>query len=203
MKNKPKPRPRSFSYRLLLLSILLGISGGVTAILIALLVRGVKVDSQGLGGSAIAFIGFGMATIQTNRRNSSDSDDSDFDVVPNKPKPFNPPPFKSVREVENIDYVEMGKEILSNPQATQTGKMSMKQLLELSYDDKPTSNTPNPVSTFKVDLPTYAPYQVLALVNGDTATAMRLYEGTAKRNYGKSEQWVWDKVVSDLERDRK
>lgn len=41
------------------------------------------------------------------------------------------------------------------------------------------------------------------LINGDMKTADRLLESTRLRNPERSEQWVWEKVIFDLERDRR
>ncbi len=43
---------------------------------------------------------------------------------------------------------------------------------------------------------------LLSLVKGDTGTASRLIQATRTRNLGKSDQWVLEKVIWDLERDR-
>lgn len=45
--------------------------------------------------------------------------------------------------------------------------------------------------------------QLLSMVNGDMKTANRLLEHTRKTNPLQSEQWVWEKVIYDLERDRR
>jgi hypothetical protein len=47
------------------------------------------------------------------------------------------------------------------------------------------------------------PRQILTLLNGDTAAAQRLYEKVRFNNPGKSDQWYWEKVLWDLERDRR
>lgn len=44
--------------------------------------------------------------------------------------------------------------------------------------------------------------KLLALVQGNQQTADRLVEHTRKANPLQSEQWVWEKVIFDLERDR-
>jgi len=44
--------------------------------------------------------------------------------------------------------------------------------------------------------------KLLTLVNGDSQTANRLVEHTRKTNPLQAEQWVWEKVIFDLERDR-
>lgn len=45
--------------------------------------------------------------------------------------------------------------------------------------------------------------QLLAMVNGDQPTANRLVNHVRQSNPGRSEQWVWERVISDLERDRR
>ncbi|PSB19301.1 hypothetical protein C7B65_12080 [Phormidesmis priestleyi ULC007] len=47
------------------------------------------------------------------------------------------------------------------------------------------------------------PKRVISLLNGDTATAQRLFETARSRNPGESDQWCWEKVLWDLERDRR
>lgn len=44
--------------------------------------------------------------------------------------------------------------------------------------------------------------RLFILVNGDMKTANRLLEHTRQSNSLQSEQWVWEKVIYDLERDR-
>lgn len=43
---------------------------------------------------------------------------------------------------------------------------------------------------------------LFTLVNGEMRTADRLLEHTRKTNPFQTEQWVWEKVIFDLERDR-
>jgi hypothetical protein len=43
---------------------------------------------------------------------------------------------------------------------------------------------------------------LLSLLRGDRNAASRLVESTRSNNSGKSEQWILDKVIFDLERDR-
>ncbi|MBW4474030.1 MAG: hypothetical protein KME45_27195 [Stenomitos rutilans HA7619-LM2] len=45
--------------------------------------------------------------------------------------------------------------------------------------------------------------QLLTLVNGDMKTANRLLEYTRRKNPLQSEQWIWEKVIHDLKRDRR
>ena len=47
------------------------------------------------------------------------------------------------------------------------------------------------------------PKRVVSLLNGDTATAQRLFETARLRNPRESDQWCWEKVLWDLERDRR
>ncbi len=47
------------------------------------------------------------------------------------------------------------------------------------------------------------PKRVVTLLNGDAATAQRLFETAQLRNPGESDQWCWEKVLWDLERDRR
>ena len=47
------------------------------------------------------------------------------------------------------------------------------------------------------------PKRVVSLLNGDAATAQRLFETAQLRNPGESDQWCWEKVLWDLERDRR
>ncbi|MBW4474067.1 MAG: hypothetical protein KME45_27385 [Stenomitos rutilans HA7619-LM2] len=44
--------------------------------------------------------------------------------------------------------------------------------------------------------------QLLSLVNGEAETVDRLLANTRRLNPHKTEQWVWEKVIYDLERDR-
>jgi len=43
----------------------------------------------------------------------------------------------------------------------------------------------------------------MTLLNGDAATAQRLFETARLRNPGESDQWCWEKVLWDLERDHR
>jgi hypothetical protein len=43
---------------------------------------------------------------------------------------------------------------------------------------------------------------LLRLMNGDRTAALRLVAQAKQRNPGRSEQWCWEKVIYDLERDR-
>ncbi|MBW4471023.1 MAG: hypothetical protein KME45_11560 [Stenomitos rutilans HA7619-LM2] len=45
--------------------------------------------------------------------------------------------------------------------------------------------------------------QLFTLVNGEMETAKRLLEHTRQVNPMQTEQWVWEKVIFDLERDRR
>jgi replication-associated recombination protein RarA len=45
--------------------------------------------------------------------------------------------------------------------------------------------------------------QLLRLLNGDRRTALRLVENMKLRNPDKTEQWCWEKVIFDLQRDRR
>lgn len=47
-----------------------------------------------------------------------------------------------------------------------------------------------------------APTEILALTH-DRATAYRLFEEVQDRHPNRSEQWIWEKVRWDIERDRK
>lgn len=47
------------------------------------------------------------------------------------------------------------------------------------------------------------PRKVLVMLQNDLDQALRLYEGVASRYPDKSSDWIWDKVASDLERDRR
>lgn len=44
--------------------------------------------------------------------------------------------------------------------------------------------------------------QLFALVGGDRATAKRLVEQKKQNHPGMSENWYWQRVIADLERDR-
>ena len=192
MSRKTKAKPKSFSYRLLFLSILLGIASVVAVVLIALLFRGYKIEWQSLVTSIAISLGAGVGVNQQNKPNkkNGDSPDTGFDPSPVKPKPFNPPPFQAVRELEEV-----------RQEVKQAEKMSMKQLLELSHNDKiPDTFTSPVVQKF---IPKHAPYKVISMLNGDEKQALRLYEGITNRFEGKDERWVWEKVMSDLERDRR
>lgn len=186
MAHKPKSKGLTDYEKHLLWMVILGTTGLITVFYYLQL---------GLGLLFFAVV-IGIGLRETNKpSNPNRGSDPKPDPLPVKPKPFNPPPFESVREVEKGEYVETAK-------ARQVERLSMKQLLELNHDDKPKVAKPRAANSSNVDLPLYAPYQILALLNGDTATAMRLYKGIAERYQGKSEQWVWGKVESDLTRDR-
>lgn len=47
------------------------------------------------------------------------------------------------------------------------------------------------------------PKRVITLLNGDAAAAQRLFKTARLRNPGESDQWCWEKVLWDLERDRR
>jgi hypothetical protein len=55
----------------------------------------------------------------------------------------------------------------------------------------------------KVKKQVRTPRKVLVMLNNDLNLALRLYEGVASRNQGKNSEWIWGKVASDLERDRR
>lgn len=50
---------------------------------------------------------------------------------------------------------------------------------------------------------THTQRKLFALVNGNRKVAARLLETTRDRNPSRSEQWCWEKVIYDLERDRR
>lgn len=45
--------------------------------------------------------------------------------------------------------------------------------------------------------------QLLAMVNGDRATATRLITSTRRSHPGRAESWYWEKAIEDLIRDRR
>jgi hypothetical protein len=45
--------------------------------------------------------------------------------------------------------------------------------------------------------------KLLTLLNGDATTAQRLLKQVRITHPGRSEQWCWEKVIYDLERDRR
>ena len=45
--------------------------------------------------------------------------------------------------------------------------------------------------------------KLLAMLNGDRAGANRLLKGTKRMYPGKSNEWYFEKVIADLERDRR
>lgn len=45
--------------------------------------------------------------------------------------------------------------------------------------------------------------KLLSMVNGDSRMADRLLDHARKHNAHRTEQWVWEKVIYDLERDRR
>lgn len=45
--------------------------------------------------------------------------------------------------------------------------------------------------------------QLLRLVNGNRAVALRLVEKVKERNPKRSEQWCWEKAIYDIQRDRR
>jgi hypothetical protein len=53
------------------------------------------------------------------------------------------------------------------------------------------------------ETPSNTPRKVLVMLQNDLSQALRLYEGVANRNPDKSSDWVWERVASDLERDRR
>jgi hypothetical protein len=178
----PKKRKvKAFKFRYLLLAISLGMLGALAAILIGLSVRkGYQIPWVNIFSSITIFVVLSGVTYQQSSKGREPDNNSDSDLDPSptpiKPKPFNPPPFESVREVEEGNYVSMARGIIA--------KSTLKTVIKPVY-------------------PTSIPYQVRAMVNGDERLALRLYEGVANRYQGKGEQWVWGKVESDLERDRR
>ncbi|MBE9183086.1 hypothetical protein IQ268_31620 [Oculatella sp. LEGE 06141] len=65
---------------------------------------------------------------------------------------------------------------------------------------KPSPSAPQqPVKLIKTSLAR----KLLPLVNGDMETAKRLVIQAREKNPGRSEQWCWEKVIYDLERDRR
>ena len=220
MSRKTKAKAKGFSYRLLFLSILLGIASVATVVLIALLFRGYKIEWESLLVSITGSIGVGIAINQQNKphKKNGDNPNTDFDPSPVKPKPYNPPPFQDLREM-----VEDGRQ-WGNPKPLEPYKtkakpkinplpnldknparvaprLSCKDYLELSHNDKiPNTFTPPVVQKF---IPKHAPYKVISMLNGDEKQALRLYEGITNRFEGRDERWIWEKVMSDLERDRR
>ena len=69
MIKKTKTKTKTFSYTLLFLSILLGIASGATILLIALLIRGYKVEWQSLLTSIAISLGAGLGVNQQNKPN--------------------------------------------------------------------------------------------------------------------------------------
>jgi len=45
--------------------------------------------------------------------------------------------------------------------------------------------------------------KLMRMLNGDRATANRLIEREKYKNPGRSENWYWEKVLFDLQRDRR
>jgi len=44
--------------------------------------------------------------------------------------------------------------------------------------------------------------EVIRLLQGDAAAADRLIESVRRQNPGQGEEWCWEKVIFDIERDR-
>ncbi|MFN7762532.1 MAG: hypothetical protein ACK5RE_17945 [Pseudanabaena sp.] len=55
----------------------------------------------------------------------------------------------------------------------------------------------------RISKPSSTPRKVLVMLQNDLNQALRLYEGVANRNPDKGSQWIWERVASDLERDRR
>ncbi|PZU98008.1 MAG: hypothetical protein DCE90_05840 [Pseudanabaena sp.] len=186
-----KIKDKGFKFRYLIFYTFLGAMSGVGAILMAVAItRGQPIDlRQILLQIPVGIIGSIISYRENKKRNNPKQnndgkcDDTEPDTdplpLPNNPKPFNPPPFESLRELEEGNYMTMGRELLANHNGSKTQTI-------------PARSSPK-----------FIPYQVRAMVNGDEKLAVRLYEGAANRHKGKDEQWLWEKVESDLERDRR
>ena len=72
-----------------------------------------------------------------------------------------------------------------------TGQVDLSNLSQLKRDVAPKQVSPTAQS------------RLYALVSGDKALANRLVEQARSLNPTKSEQWLWEKVIVDLERDRR
>jgi len=181
--NKPKkPFLSDKEWEALILICLYGLIGWGLVTLAGQLAKGNKEAWQAFAVGIATSVGLAIQNNIDKRKkpNNNNNLDLDTDPSPVKPKPFNPPPFESVQEkveVQEGNYVSMARDL-------------GKRHLELT------------VSTNIVS-PTYIPIQVSSLVNGNRDLALRLFDGEANRNKGKSEQWVWEKVAEDLIRDRR
>lgn len=70
-------------------------------------------------------------------------------------------------------------------------------ILEKSFKPKKTATT-----AVRASSKSKIQQELYRLVYGDQAMADRLLKQARVRHPGKSEQWIWEKVVEDLERDR-
>jgi len=76
-------------------------------------------------------------------------------------------------------------------------RLSMREYLEFSHSQNPESQS------VVYEMPQYAPQNLLRMLNGDEKQAFRLYEGIYQKYGNRGEKWIWEKVISDLERDRR
>ncbi|NMF60281.1 hypothetical protein [Pseudanabaena yagii] len=76
-------------------------------------------------------------------------------------------------------------------------RLSMREYLEFSHSQNPESQS------VVYEMPKYAPQNLLRMLNGDEKQAFRLYEGIYQKYGNRGEKWIWEKVIGDLERDRR
>lgn len=54
-----------------------------------------------------------------------------------------------------------------------------------------------------VSIPSHLQRQLLLMVGGEQATANRLLDNIRSKYPGREEIWYWEKIIADLERDRR
>lgn len=93
---------------------------------------------------------------------------------------------------------------IDNQKAQKVGKPTLDRYVSPLHPSKDLrQQKPTVVPVARQPVTSKAQTQLLNLVNGDMQAANRLLEHTRKANPRQSEQWIWEKVIYDLERDRR
>jgi hypothetical protein len=104
---------------------------------------------------------------------------------------------KAVQQPEtNKKEATLLKQPVDQPSKNST-RLSMREYLEFSHSQNPESQS------VVYEMPKYAPQNLLRMLNGDEKQAFRLYEGIYQKYGNRGEKWIWEKVIGDLERDRR
>jgi hypothetical protein len=106
--------------------------------------------------------------------------------------------FILMKEIEKQRHQSRFKQIRVYSPESVTSKSVQKSL------EKIISKSQKPFSAQPVQLVKKVTMQrLLSLVNGDMETAKRLVIQAREKNPVRDEQWCWEKVIYDLERDRR